>query len=197
MIDRISPIVEGHGEVSSIRTLLDLILASDNLHVEVTRPIRLDRGKIVQPEQLRRHAQLAQSNAGPRGGVLLLFDADDDCPVKMRDSCKDVLLSLDYPHAIAVANRQFESWFLASISSISGHRGLLPNLAPPADPEAVPNPKTWLELNHSKNQMGKKRWRYSETLDQAGFTSRITIEQARSSRSFLHLENAVKDLVRS
>lgn len=197
MISRITPIVEGHGEVISVRQLIELILATEGLHVEVTRPIRLDRGKIVKPDELRRYAKLAEINAGNDGGVLLLFDADNDCPVELKNRCEPVMNDLAVPYAIAVANRMYESWFLASIASLSGHRGLLPSLVSPEDPETVKYPKSWLESKHSKNQAGGKKWSYSETLDQVAFTSRISIPEARKSRSFVHIENAVKVLANS
>ena len=194
MVSRIVPIVEGLGERASIRTLINLIVAQDDTSVDVNSPIQLDRGKIVKPASLARYVELAAKSAGADGGILVLFDADDDCPVELVGQCDAALKSSGLPYEIAVANRTYESWFVASVESLAGYRGLLDGLICPESPEQVGNPKAWLEDRHRDNQGGMKRWRYRETIDQPGLTSRISVEQARRSRSFAHVENAIRRL---
>ena len=52
----------------------------------------------------------------------MLLDADDDCPLDevKRLADRTAALNLDRPVAIAYANREYETWFLATLDSDSG-----------------------------------------------------------------------------
>jgi hypothetical protein len=84
---RVVPIVEGHGEDNSIRILLqriwDELLGGD--YVDVVKPIRGKRLKLVKTKELERALNLALLKLratdfeGP-AMILVLLDADSDLP---------------------------------------------------------------------------------------------------------------------
>jgi hypothetical protein len=123
------------------------MIAPDS-YLEVLRPIRVGRSLAMKPGELERRVQLAalMLGGGP-GGILVLLDADDDCAaelapklaVRVRDARPDV------PFAVVLAVKEFEAWFLASIESLAGRRGLPPEIMPPPDPESVRDAKRWLQ----------------------------------------------------
>jgi len=79
---------------------------------------------------------------------------------------------------VALAHREYEAWFLAAASSLSGKRGLQDPLFPPSNPESVTGAKEWL-----RRKMISTRT-YSETADQPALTQLFDIELARSAPSF-------------
>jgi hypothetical protein len=178
----IAAIVEGHGEVESVPILLRRL----NPAVTVTRPIRMPKHRMLnRPPELERNLSIAAASLGPgtRGGLLVLLDADDDCPAGLArrfgpadrtPAGRDV--------AVVVATCEVESWFLAAAESLRGLRRLPADLAPPASPEQIRNAKGWLQ-----------DWRvdgraYSETIDQPALAARFDLDLARQrSRSFAKL----------
>ncbi|MHC4698736.1 MAG: hypothetical protein ACYTFA_18560 [Planctomycetota bacterium] len=82
----IAPIVEGHGEVGAVRILLSRIWTEllGGEYVDVTRPIRRPRSKLVKKEELGRAVELALLNlasarvSNDPAMVLILLDADRD-----------------------------------------------------------------------------------------------------------------------
>jgi len=82
-LKRIVPLVEGHGEVQALPALLRRIagrLSPDALP-EILPPIRVKRDRFVNNlEEFRRTVTLAVRRAGSDGAVLVLLDADEDCP---------------------------------------------------------------------------------------------------------------------
>ena len=155
-----------------------------SVHIEVPTPLRLPRGRFVNDYEFERFARFAASKAGEQGAVLVLADADEDCPCVLAASRLAILADLPVPASVVFAKREFESWFLASAESLSGQRGLKTSIAAPSDPDETPNPKKWLEEHHQKNSSGQKRWCYSEVTDQPALTALMDLEQARRSPSF-------------
>jgi hypothetical protein len=196
MRDTIACIVEGRGEVAAVPILLRRIAYSAvGADVGVPQPMRLNRNKMLVDDELTRFARFAASTAGSNGSLLVLADADDDCPVDLAQSRLAVLSSLELPHSVVFAQCEFESWFLAAAESLSGKRGMLPDLVSPARPEEVSNPKKWLERHHRDNQTGMKRWCYSETTDQPGFAHYMDIDAARRCASFDKFVRSVTSLI--
>jgi hypothetical protein len=92
--------------------------------------------------------------------------------------------------AVALAKCEFEAWFLAAAESLQGHRGLRPDLKPPADPESVQDAKIWLTRHMQRGQP------YSPTAHQASFSATMDLELARQrSSSFDKLCRDVRRLV--
>lgn len=125
--------------------------------------------------------------------ILLLFDADDDCPVecaeRVRQWAKDAAGSL--PCEVVIACREYESWFLASIESLRGYKGISAQAEAPAVVESKRNAKGALEAFMPAGSS------YSPTIDQTPMSQRFEMSMAyRRSRSFRKMVKAVGDLLR-
>lgn len=177
MIVRLACIVEGYGDVAAAPVLLRRLQQAirADLSLEVSRPIRQGRHKLVKPGELERAVELAARTVSPQGAILLLVDADDDCPkllapkllTRMR-ACRS-----DISSGVILAKCEFEAWFLASLDSLAGRRGLGQGLSPPADPEAVRNAKG--AMSRAMSGTGA----YSETVDQPAFADLFDLAIAR------------------
>lgn len=172
----IVPIVEGHGEVEAVRTLIVRTAqeVSPDIHVDVAQPIRVKRLLVVKPEELEKRIRLAARKGGTDGRILVLLDADQDCPAELGSQ----LLSRaqqernDRRIAIVIAKTESEAWFVAAAPSLVGPWGLTANVVAPADPESLASPKEWIR---ARMQGG----RYRETTHQASLTSRFDLAMAR------------------
>ena len=127
-------------------------------------------------------------------GILVLFDADDDCPAKLAPKigrwAHDVADGRPCP--IVMANREYEAWFLASIESLRGQRGIREDAASFPEPEGPRDAKGRL-----KHRMYPRR-RYSPPRDQAALTAGLDLASAyRGCRSFRKLVSAVGTLLQS
>ena len=79
------PIVEGHGDVDATPVLLRRTaqeLVPDDF-VTIPQPIRVKRNRVAMPGELERYVELAANKGGTDGRVLVLLDADDDCPSEL------------------------------------------------------------------------------------------------------------------
>lgn len=175
----LASIVEGHGEVDAVPTILRRICtAIDSTRVvAVLRPIRVRRGQIIKPGEVERYVELAARRLGGRpGGVLVLLDADDDCAAEMGNALHRRASDQrsDTEFAVVLPVREFESWFLAAAASLAGHRGLRGDLQPPQRPDGVRDAKGWLQRNRIDGRA------YSPTVDQPALAARFDLEQARS-----------------
>jgi hypothetical protein len=177
----VAPIVEGHGEVESIRILLQRIWIElvGGEFVNVLRPIRRPRSKLVQEEELKRAVDLAflklteaRTESVP-GMALILIDANSDpaCvlgPQLLRWARHG---HADEDIACVLAVVEFESWFVASASSLQSY--LRPGVG-----ENVMKPET----SHQGKGWVKKYFKgasYSETLDQPSMTSKMDLALCR------------------
>lgn len=187
---KIAPIVEGHGEVYAVPLLLRrLVPAIDaSVEVEVFHPIRTARSKLMQPGEMERAVQLAAAKLGGNGAVLILLDADDDCPAVLGPQllARAHSARTDIPCTIVLANREYESWFIAAADSLRGVRGVPDDQEIPNHPEGIRGAKEWL-----KDRMG----RYSETADQPALSARFDLQSARRSPSFDKLWREVEHLI--
>lgn len=180
-------IVEGDGEVAAVPVLLrrlQLFLTADAA-VEIPPPLRVHRDRFLnRPDESKRMLLLASAKCGADGWVLVLLDADDDCPVKLAALVKEMAERV-IPHrtvSVVCPNREFEAWFLADAASLNGRRGIeVQSGDEPADPDAIRGAKEWISRRiHSG--------RYRETTDQAALCAAIDIDIARAkSRSFRKL----------
>ena len=166
----IASIVEGDGEVAALPILLRRLAAELEPFVVVNAlpPIRVRRDRFLnKDEELRRQLLLAASKCGDDGWILIVLDADDDCP---RQKGADIYgRAREYvPHrrlSVVLANREFEAWFIAAARALDGVRGFA--LTPGELVDALPrNAKGWIrERMHGKS--------YSEMIDQPAFAARI------------------------
>lgn len=179
-------IVEGDGEVSALPVLLRR-LATERGPVALVnplQPIRVRRDRFLKKEEeFRRQLLLAAAKCADDGWILILLDADDDCPKALgaeiyRRAQKYV------PHrrlSVVLANREFEAWFIAAAKSLDGLRGFAVAPDEPVEAEALRNAKGWIRAH-------MKGGAYSEVLDQPAFAARVDLQQAfDNSRSFRKL----------
>jgi hypothetical protein len=84
-------------------------------------------------------------------GILVLFDADDDCPRELAPTleCWAREAAGGRPCAVVMAKREYEAWFLASIEGLRGRRGVLPDATSHPDPESPRDAKGKLERRHA------------------------------------------------
>lgn len=173
----IASIVEGDGEVIALPRLLHRIageMAIWDLRVE--RPWPIGRSKLVKRGELERAVEAVAHRVSGEGGILVLIDADDDCPASLGPELLKRATDArpDKKIAVVLANREYEAWFLASATSLAGECGLPVDLCTQSDPEAVRGAKERL-----RNLMPAGR-RYRETADQAALTSKFDLTMART-----------------
>lgn len=177
---RIVPIVEGHGENNSIRPLLQRIwselLGGD--YVDVIKPIRWSRGRLVQGSELGRAVDLAalklrEARPEERGMVLILVDADEDLPCELGPGLLKEAQERrsDVDLCCVVANVEYETWFIAAADSLGEYLELAETEIP-QDPEGQKAGKAWVQ----KRFRGVK---YSETVDQPAMTMRMDLSLCR------------------
>lgn len=187
---KIRCVVEGHGDVAALPILLRRI-ATELLgisHVDVRPPIRQPRQRLVKAGELEKAIELAARQAGPQGLVLILLDADDDCPARLGPDLLDRARAQcgAIASVVVLANREYEAWFLAAALSLRGQRGLPSDLAPPPSPEAIRNAKGWLA-----DRMGG----YQETIDQPALTAVFSLDEAMAAPSFAKLVRDLRALI--
>lgn len=173
----IASIVEGDGEVRALPKLLFRLAKQFSvLDLRVPPPMRVPRGRLVAAGGIERAVSAAAQRVVTAGGVLVLLDADDDCPAKLgpvlltraQSARPDVLVS------VVLANPEFETWFLAAAASLAGSHGFPVGLSAPVDSERIRGAKEWL----GKHRTGGRP--YKPTVDQAPLVSAFDMEHARS-----------------
>lgn len=170
------PIVEGYGEVEAVPILLRRITTEidPSRPVDVRRPIRIRRDRIGKAGEIERYIELAARN-NPGGSVLVLLDADDDCPVTLSLDLHSRVVAArpSLNLSIIVATKEFEAWFLAAAGSLRDKRGLAADLEVPPNPENVRDAKGWLQERRTDG------FSYSPTTDQAALTAVMDLHMAR------------------
>lgn len=182
-------IVEGHGEVQALPVLLRRLaqecLRRYDLHV--FPPHRVPKGRIIAGDHLERAAELGRRRLREFGGVgaiLLLLDADDDCPAELgpRLSARLKAAVPEVALSVVLAKREFEAWFLASSRSLRRH----PNVSNDADPPPFPE-----EIRSAKKYLAREILLpgliYSETVDQVSLTAMMDLREALGCPSFAKL----------
>ncbi len=175
-------IVEGHGDVAAVRVLLRRVLHEklQRYDVEIEPPIRVPKDKLLKPGELERAVNLAARRTSATDGIIVLVDADDDCPAELAPAMatRAAESRSDRRISVVIAKSEFESWFVAAADSLAGYRGLSHSLVAPANAERIRDAKGWLASNMPTGST------YRETIDQAAFASRINLAQARQCASF-------------
>lgn len=178
----IASVVEGEGEISALPVLLRRLMYEARIwDADIQPPFLIDRGRLVRPGGLEAavEAQARRLPAGQPGGILVLIDADDDCPASLGPSllARAEAARPDRRTAVVLANREFEAWFLASAPTLGGRAGLAENLEVPAGSETLRDCKGWL-THHRRDGV-----RYRPRVDQAALTDVIDLDLARSHSS--------------
>lgn len=190
----IAPIVEGHGEEQATRILLERIsmTVSPEIVARVNPPIRVKSGSFINDDDyLSKYVALAAAKAAQsRGFVLIMLDCDDDCPAQLGPVllAKARKVRPDVPMVVALAYREYETWFLTAARSLAGCRGLPNDLMPPENPEAYRDAKGWLGERMPSG--------YDPVVDQAAFTKAFSLCEAARNPSFRRLFRRVRSLIR-
>ena len=181
----IASIVEGHGEVSALPVLLRRLSVwrPASWYPQPLPPIRVHRDRFLnRDEEFRKKLLLAAAKCGAQGWILVVLDADDDCPAQLAAAVYQRARQYVAHRrlSVVIANREFEAWFIAAARSLDGHRGFhVPQVV--VDAEMPRDAKGWLRDHFDGGA-------YSEVLDQAAFAAAIDLQQAfDNSRSFRKL----------
>ena len=129
----------------------------------------------------------------PCDGALILLDLEDLLPCEEGPALAEeiaALRPLPFPLAVVFAYREFETWFLHSLSSIASQSPLfVDGAAYPGNPEGKRNAKKELEVRMPPLV------KYNPMLHQAELTKLLDFAQARRSPSFQRLERALTELL--
>ena len=168
-------IVEGDGEVEAVPLLMRWIAAevAPLSPPTVLRPIRVRRQRILKEGELERYVRLAAVRVEDDGRILILLDANGDCPARIGPARLERARMASPGRRIesVLAKSEYESWFVASAESIAGARGILPKIAAPMDPESIRGAKEWLD--------DRMQGSYRPTADQAALTATFDMASAR------------------
>lgn len=188
----IACIVEGFGEVKALPVLLRRFAERRGVYdLRIPGPIRVPRDRFLnRDDEFKRIVAMASLRAAEGGLVLIVLDADDDCPVTLSRevAAKAAPLLRGASCSVVLANREYESWFIAAAPSLASKRGLPDVVDQPADSESIRNAKGWLSermVAHSGNC-------YRPVVDQAPLSAVVDLDEALSrSRSLRKLEKCV------
>ena len=188
---KLGVIVEGHGDAAALPILIQRLVARHQIpgHIEILRPFRVPRSKLVKRQEIARAVEFVARQAGVEGPILIVADADDDCPAELGPTLAALAREArsDRHIGVVLAEREFETWFVASVTSLAGQRGLPADLERPNNPEALRGSKEWLSARMPTG--------YSETLDQPAFAALMDLDQAMRVRSFARLARMLEKLL--
>lgn len=184
-MSRVVAIVEGDGEVGAVPVLLRRIGEwRSGQYVEVPAPIRVRRDRFLnKEEEFRRFLLLAAQKCRDDGWILILLDADDDCPATRGAEILE-RARRTIPHrrvSVVLANREFESWFVAAATALVERGKLSGQTGMRTDAESIRNAKGWIKERMVSGS-------YSEVIDQPALTAALDLPLAHvNSRSFRKL----------
>jgi hypothetical protein len=183
---KVATIVEGDGEVAAVPVLLRRIAEwrTPEVFTDVLPPIRVRRDRFLKlDEEFQRYLRLAAAKCEDDGWILVLLDADDDCPAQLAEQIL-ARAAASIAHrkvSVVLAKREFEAWFVAAAESLNGYRGFSFDPAERIDAETPRDAKGWLRQRIASGV-------YGETTDQPAFAARFDLQQAfDGSRSFRKL----------
>ncbi|MDX2081717.1 MAG: hypothetical protein SFU53_13115 [Terrimicrobiaceae bacterium] len=109
------------------------------------------------------------------------MDCDDACPAELGPELlrRSRMVRGDVPIFVALAHREFESWFIAGLESLRRFAAFKPGVEKPPVVEAFRDAKGWLNERLSAG--------YDPVINQAAFTAGFALEEAAGSSSFARL----------
>jgi hypothetical protein len=181
-------IVEGHGEERAAPTLIRHIARDLQVYESVKCSVRrFSKSQLLRPREIELAIEGLARQIGRHNPVLVLLDADDDCPTTLAQSllARCQIAHADMNISVVVANKEYEAWFLAAVESLAGHRGLIQHIRAPEDPESVSGAKEWLTARMLTGET------YSPTRHQSAYSDLIDLSRARKARSFRKIRERV------
>lgn len=179
MLVRIGCIVEGIGDKSAAAVLVQRIARLVSPEAQVVTPhnaiLVRPKSRLIKEAELKAAVGLVALRVAPHGGILVLLDADEDCPADLGPQLLRWARTErgDLPIGLVLAKSEFESWFLAAAESVAGRLGLRKELRSPHEPEGIRGAKEWLSRNMPRQQP------YSETAHQAALARLFDLGLAR------------------
>ena len=147
----------------------------------------------MKKDELKKAIELARRTRKNVGAILVLLDADKDCPATLGpELLRRAEEATSLPVAVVLAKKEFEAWLLGCLESFKGFMGVPADAEAPDDPEAVDGKGRLKSLC-----LGT---RYSSTLHQVAFVSRMDIDLCRQrcpsfDKFFRDVEALVKAVV--
>ena len=197
-VPKIVAIVEGDGEQHAVPGLLRRILTERlcKFDISISQPV-VTKGKPNMLKQFDKFLRYAIQR--PCDAILLLLDADDECPKEkyVHLSKNAAALNLKIPVAIVYAKCEYETWFICSLSQDKGQKirdrlRILETITAPDNVENIRGAKEWL------GQFMPSDRGYTATSDQTALTYHMDLDLVYSrSRSFRRLCHAVEELVQA
>jgi hypothetical protein len=180
---RVAPIVEGHGDEASVRILLQRIWTEllGGEYIEVTKPIRRPRSKLVLEGELSKAVELAalklDQQPSPDPTLILVLLDRDPAPDPPCVQGPQLLAAArkDHEHlniSLVLANLEYETWFVAAAESLQTFLRLEKDV--PENPETARCGKAWVQKRYCHPGQ-----RYAETVDMPSMTSRMDLKVCR------------------
>jgi hypothetical protein len=186
------PIVEGQTEVGCIERLLhrvwsELLVASDRL--QVLPASRGKRDALINPDHPdftakieEAYAKLARrlrhdSSSQGRGMLLLLLDAEKDCPAELAPRLVDAATRIrsDASIACVMPKQMLENWIVAGASTLAGVNDL-PDPLPVRDKFEDRSGAAWLEAQLRSKSKARK---YKKPDDAEVFVRAMALQECR------------------
>ena len=196
MAPTVIPVMEGDGDATALPLLLQRILY-ERLGRFDTQIGQGPQGRVNAKNRPQLETQLGKyllhaQRKPDCSGILVLIDADDDCPLGLAQTLRkqQEASGVTTPVEIVCAKHEYETWFLASLRTIRGRAGIYRDAQPASPVEAQGSPKGWLTRHMPKGRA------YKPTAHQLSFTNLIDLQLAYdNSRSFRRLCHALEQLL--
>jgi hypothetical protein len=184
----IVPIVEGQTENTCVERLLHRVwteLLAGSVRLQVLLPSRASRDKLVNPtgaeladkveEAVAKLNQRLCRDQQARGLLLLLLDAERDCPKELAPKllAKARQARSDADVVCVLAKRMLENWIVAGASTLAGINGL-PNELGARDQFEERSGAAWLE---GQLRLRNPRRKYKKTVDAEQFIQAMNLSE--------------------
>ncbi len=194
---KISLIVEGEGEEKAAPALINRLLRDHFQRYDIftnTPKKAKGRNNLMALGGFEYYIDACLKFDYQIDGILVLLDADDDCPVQLAKGFYERIEQkyVPVPIFLVCAKCEYEAWFLANVDALIENGYLTPDASYPIDKiEEKRGVKEWLSANMPEGR------RYKETIDQAKMTSLIHIGITQKwSDSFQHLTSSLGKLIK-
>lgn len=197
-VTRIVPIVEGPGDRDAVPALLRRILTECYVRFDIViGQSKSTGGKPNLINRLDKYLRYALNDGAD--AMIVVVDADQDCPRELAASLRDRTMNSGIPAPVAIVcpKAEYETWIIASLSEDDGHKirerlRIDSSISAPDNIESIRNAKGWFK-NHMPRGLA-----YKPTQDQARLTHYMSLDLVhRRSRSFRRLCHAMEELVKA
>lgn len=174
-------IAEGHGETKALPALMGRLAAEGGVFdLQIPDAQRGPVSGLSQASELPRY--LERAAAYQPDAILVLFDADEFCPITLWSGLKECVETFRIPTGLVIAKCEYEAWFLACLSSMRDQCGVASDAEDHPSPEVPRDAKKVLTTSMPGSRA------YGETTDQLALTRRIDLAKAHARcRSFRKL----------